>query len=164
MIWSTMVTQSHSVPHLMLKISDTGLPQLQVCLTMCNLSQILILSCFTFVDYSPTLTGSCHPPFSMPLIIVSAAPLAVVAQCFLGAMGFVSALWSWHREDLVYACWSALVLNHHARSLSYFFSTGKETLQNPTSFLGGFEYPICMKDCQLAGFRLILTASSTRQT
>lgn len=102
-----------------------------------NHFQILILSCFPFVYYlSPfLLTRNCHLLFSTPLIIVLSAPVAVMPQNFLRAMGFVSALWSWQREGLVYACWSALFPNHHARSLNSFFAIRKQRLQSPHSFL-----------------------------
>lgn len=61
----------------------------------------------------------------MPL---SAAPVAVMAQGFLGTMGFFSVLWSWQDEGLGPDCWSVFVPNHTARSLSCFFTIGKETL------------------------------------
>lgn len=57
-------------------------------------------------------------------------------------MGFVSALWSWQGEGLVYACWSALVPNHHAKSLSCFFAIGKETAES--KFLLGWVQTLCL--------------------
>lgn len=116
-------------------IGDMSLPQLQVCLTTwCVKKKQKYFSDFIFVivhfyEYSPALLlmRICHFPFFTPLIIILAVPVAVMVEGFLWVMGFVSALWSWQWQGLVYACWSALIPNHHAKSQSCFFTIGKET-------------------------------------
>lgn len=94
-----MIALSQCFPPLVPKISVMGLPRLEICLTtrcvkkqksFSDLNFVMLHFCWLFPAL--LLMRSCHPPFSTPLIIVSDAPVAVVAQGFLGAMGFVSAL------------------------------------------------------------------------
>lgn len=138
MIWSTMITLSQSFPPLMPKISGTGLPQLQVCLTACCVGKKKNKFLFRF--------EFCHALLllTIPLLFCQwgAAILPSLHHSLLSRLSLL--LWwlrvSWEGWDLsqlsdhdggewlVYACWSALVPHRYARFLSCFFTIGNETL------------------------------------
>lgn len=170
MIWSIMVTQSHSVPHLMLKISDMCLPLLQVCLTTCCVNKQKAFSDFNFVMLHFCWLFS-HSNEELSSFLLYATNYCLGYPCCCGGSVFPGSN-GIRLSSLIMAqggfglCLLECTFSQSSCQVPELFLHNWEgnTLQGPTSFLGGFEYSICMKDCQLAGFRLILTAYSTKQT